>query len=137
MPLFNIVIKMKEGKIYDIVWDSSCSGCKKRNCKIFESFSIVNNSHKFDLKNCFFENNKCSDDPSSTICDPKFYITWFGTDKKKRQLQTSSLAMSKFKRYSTSSLFNSILDIFHKSNEFMKNKFIGISSAIDRIFNNL
>ena len=45
--------------------------------------------------------------------------------------------MSKFKRYSTSSLYNSILDIFHESNEKMKEKFNDISLSIGKIFQNL
>lgn len=127
---------MKEGKIYDIVWDNSCSGCKKDQCQIFKSYSIYNESNSIEIKNCFLENNKCKDNSESTVCDPKFYITWFGTDKNKRQLQSSSLAMSKFKRYSTSSLYNSILDIFHESNEKMKDEFINISSSIGEIIKN-
>ena len=128
---------MKEGKIYDIVWDNSCSGCKKDQCRSFKSNSIYNESNSIEIKNCFLENNKCEDNSESTLCDPKFYITWFGTDKNKRQLQSSSLAMSKFKRYSTSSLYNSILDIFHESNEKMKEKFNDISLSIGKIFQNL
>ena len=128
---------MKEGKIYDIVWDNSCSGCKKDQCRSFKSNSIYNESNSIEIKNCCLENNKCKDNSESTVCDPKFYITWFGTDKNKRQLQSSSLAMSKFKRYSTSSLYNSILDIFHESNEKMKEKFNDISLSIDKIFQNL
>ena len=48
-------------------------------------------------ENCY-ENDmsKCG----NNNCDPKFYITWFGTDAKKNQLKSSNLALSKFKKYS-------------------------------------
>ena len=126
---------MKEGKIYDIVWDNSCSGCKKDQCQIFKSYSIYNESNSIEIKNCFLENNKCKDNSESTVCDPKFYITWFGTDKNKRQLQSSSLAMSKFKRYSTSSLYNSIIDIFNNTKGNMEQQWNDISNSIHEILN--
>ena len=137
VPLFNLVVKVKEGKIYEVVWDQSCNGCKKAQCKEFQTNSIFNVSEKGFIKNCFSQFNDCNKEKSSINCDPKFYITWFGTDKKNRQLKSSALAMSKFKRYSTSSLYYSILDIFHESNEKMKEKFNDISLSIGEIFQNL
>ena len=44
-------------------------------------------------------------------CAPKFYITWFGTDKNGNQFKTSNLAMSKFQKYSISDLYDSIKNI--------------------------
>ncbi len=67
------------------------------------------------------------------MCDPKFYITWFGTDKKKRQLQCSALAMSKFKKYSTSSLYKSIIDVFNNSTENIVQYWDEINSSIQKI----
>ena len=60
------------------------------------------NCYEDQMKNC--NNGKC---------DPKFYITWFGTDKDKRQLKTAGLAMTKFKHYSVGSLYSSIKGIFN------------------------
>ena len=59
-------------------------------------------------KNCYENKDKCD----GNKCDPKFYITWFGTDKDGNQLKSANLAMSKFKKYSVSSLYNSVKDIF-------------------------
>ena len=42
------------------------------------------NCYEDQMKNC--NNGKC---------DPKFYITWFGTDKNGNQLKSSNLALSK------------------------------------------
>ena len=62
-------------------------------------------------QNCYESSkNNCS----GNKCDPKFYITWFGTDKNGNQLKTSNLAMSKFKQYSISSLYSSVKDTLNK-----------------------
>ena len=57
-------------------------------------------------ENCY--EVECTDNK----CDPKFYITWFGTDKNGNQLKSSNLALSKFKKYSVDALFSSVEDIF-------------------------
>lgn len=62
------------------------------------------NCYEDQMKNC--NNGKC---------DPKFYITWFGTDKNNNQLKSSNLALSKFKKYSIASLYQSMKDIFTPS----------------------
>ena len=57
-------------------------------------------------ENCY--EIECADNK----CDPKFYITWFGTDKNGNQLKSSNLALSKFKKYSVDALISSVKDIF-------------------------
>jgi hypothetical protein len=109
--MFNLVIKMEEGNIYDIVWDNGCFDCDN-NCQTnIISQSAFNSSITQTYENCY-ENEECNSNEISN-CDPKFYITWFGTDKDKRQLKTAGLAMTKFKHYSVSSLYSSIKDIFN------------------------
>ena len=108
--MFNLVIKVKEGKIYDIVWDNACYDCIKyceNNIKSYDddknNTMTYENCYEADTENCYTDKD--------TNCDPKFYITWFGTDKKGNQLKTSNLAMSKFKKYSVSSLYSSVKNI--------------------------
>ena len=110
--MFNLVIKVKDGKISDIVWDNACYDCIdncEKNIKSYDDEIFKNNTMTYqncyepDIKKCIQNNNEC---------DPKFYITWFGTDKNGNQLKSSNLAMSKFKKYSISSLYNSVKDIF-------------------------
>ena len=127
---------MKEGKIFEIIWDDSCSGCKKDRCINYESNSMLNFTQKKIIKNCNEDIKFCSDDPSSNHCDPKFYVTWFGSDKKKRQLQSSSLAMTKFKRYSTTSLYKSIRDIFKDTIRFVEGKWNLINNYASDIIKN-
>lgn len=42
-------------------------------------------------------------------------MTWFGTDKDKKQLKSSNLSMSRFREYSIGSLYNSAKDVFNKT----------------------
>ena len=110
--MFNLVIKMEKGKIYDIVWDNGCFDCDN-NCKNdLVSVSAFNSSFSQTYENCY-ETETCVTNNGVNNCDPKFYITWFGTDKDKRQLKTAGLAMTKFKHYSVSSLYSSIKGIFN------------------------
>ena len=60
------------------------------------------------LDKCFNNANKEEEEKYA----PKFYITWFGTDKNGNQFKTSNLAMSKFQKYSISYLYDSIKNIF-------------------------
>ena len=77
------------------------------------SYNITNSSKTMTYQNCYdSEIDKCKED--NTLCDPKFYITWFGTDKNGKQLKSSNLAMSKFKQYSISALYTAVRDIFKK-----------------------
>ena len=103
---------MKEGKIYDIVWDNGCFNCIKNcesNIKSYDDEILKNKTMTYD--NCYESDIKGCIEKDSKKCDPKFYITWFGTDKNGNQLKTANLAMSKFTKYSISSLYSSVKNI--------------------------
>ena len=106
-----MVVKVKKGVIYEIVWDNACYDCDDSCTKNIQTLSGDKNK-TMTYESCYKDLNSCSNEYD---CDPSFYITWFGTDKNKRQLKTSNLAMSKFKRYSIKSLYNSVKNIFKKN----------------------
>ena len=96
----NLVIKVNEGKIYDMVWDNNCFSCDKKNCeKNIIAKSIFDDNTQI-YENCF---KKCkNEDKSKKIkkkLEPKFYVTWFGTDKDKKQLKTYEEAKKKYKSH--------------------------------------
>jgi hypothetical protein len=66
-------------------------------------------------------------------CDPKFYVTWFGTDAESRPLQSSGLAMSKFRQYSIGSLYNSTKSAFDGVITDIKNTFNDIANKTQEI----
>ena len=96
---------MDKGKIYEIVWDNDCFDCDDICDK--HNLTSVTGNNRTEEKNCFSK-----DANNSTLNDPTFYVTWFGTDKNKRQLKTANLAMSKFKHYSIGSLAKSVKNLF-------------------------
>ena len=108
--MHNLVIKMEEGKIYEIVWDNGCFDCDKENCvNNILSKSVFDPLIDKKYGNCKESQNE-SEGKSGNHLVPKFYITWFGTDKQKRQLKTAGLAMTKFKPYITSGSFSSSIN---------------------------
>ena len=113
VPIFNIVIKINKGYITEIFWDHQCYGCKDDYC--FTNKINYTNSNDSNLietyKNCKGNFEENTDDNTN---DPKFYITWFGTDKHKRQMKSSNLAISKFKQYSVEDLYKSVKESIQK-----------------------
>ena len=114
--MHNLVIKMEEGKIYEIVWDNGCFDCDKKECiKNIPTKSIFDPKMNKAYDNCTETGNKNKhekekdkpEEPLSNYFVPKFFITWFGTDANKRQLKTAGLAMTKFKPYINSGSFTS------------------------------
>ena len=103
---------MEEGNIYDLVWDNGCFDCDDSCQEGIISSSAFNSSITQTYDNCY-ETEACTISSEASNCDPKFYVTWFGTDKDKRQLKTAGLAMTKFKHYSVGSLYSSIKDVFN------------------------
>ena len=103
---------MEEGNIYDLVWDNGCFDCDDSCQEGIISSSAFNSSITQTYDNCY-ETEACTISSEVSNCDPKFYVTWFGADKDKRQLKTAGLAMTKFKHYSVSSLYSSIKGLFN------------------------
>ena len=113
------MVKVIDGKITDIVWDNGCFDCNETLCDKSNVTSInpqkSNDTVKFE--NCVLENlgESCPKEVTEgnyTACEPKFYVTWFGSDVNGRQMKSSNLAMSKFKQYSIGSLVSSVKNIF-------------------------
>ena len=107
--MLNLVIKMDKGTVYEIVWDNGCFTCKDDKCeKDLISKSVDDDNNILKYENCF---ENCEKDNTDENLEPKFYITWFGSDKNKRQLKTAGLAMTKFKPYISESFRTSIRDL--------------------------
>ena len=104
---------MEEGKIYEIVWDNGCFSCSSSYCvKNLISKNVFDQSTTQSYENCKEVEEKDEQNGNKNL-EPKFYITWFGTDKNKRQLKTAGLAMRKFKPYiSTNSFYSRIKGLF-------------------------
>lgn len=127
-------MKVDEGVIKDIVWDNQCYSCEENKCvKNIKAYNLYNSSIIESYSNCQVDvdvNNN-----QSYLYDPKFYLTWFGTDKDKRQMKSANLAMSKFKQYSISSLYESVKDSFTVGEDIVDPK--EINKTIEEILKNV
>jgi hypothetical protein len=90
------------------VWDNACYDCEDKCENNIISISEIDRKKTMNYQNCYETKDNCNNNK----CDPKIYITWFGTDKNGNQLKSSNLALSKFKKYSISSLYNSVKNMF-------------------------
>jgi hypothetical protein len=76
----------------------------------------------------------CAADKNSIFnCDPKFYVTWFGTDVDKKPLKSSNLSMSRFRQYSVGSLYNSAKDAFNKTVATLITTYEDVASKVNEI----
>ena len=132
-PLLNIVIKVEKGNIYDIVWDNNCYSCKDDQCHEYLSVNINNDSDSKSFKNCYKKDESCGSEKDTLNCDPKLYVTWFGTDKDNRQMKSSNMAMSKFKHYSIGSLYDNLCEAFDKQKDSIN--FDEIKDNVEKILN--
>lgn len=80
----------------------------------------------------------CGDTKNNTFdCDPKFYITWFGTDAENRPLQSSGLAMSRFRQYSVVDLYVGARDVFNNTIGQIKNTFDDIKNKTEQVLKDI
>ena len=86
----------------------------------------------FNIQNC--KVSQCASDKSAVFnCDPKFYVTWFGTDGAGRPLQSAGLAMSRFRQYNIGSLYTSAVNVFNKTITDITNTFTDISTKTNAL----
>ena len=90
------------------MWDNACYDCEDKCENNIISISEIDRKKTMNYQNCYETKDNCNNNK----CDPKIYITWFCTDKNGNQLKSSNLALSKFKKYSISSLYNSVKNMF-------------------------
>jgi len=128
------VIKVEKGVIYDVIWDNDCFSClTSSDCYTNSDLTYLNDtSIKTTEKNC--KSKLCTLDANNAFnCDPKFYITWFGTDKNGKQFKSSNLSMSRFRQYAVGSLYNAAKDAFNSTMATLKNTWEDVKTTTDNI----
>jgi hypothetical protein len=76
----------------------------------------------------------CAADKNNIFnCDPKFYITWFGTDVDKKPLKSSNLSMSRFRQYAVGALYNSAKDAFNQTVQTLIDTYTDVATKVDEI----
>ncbi len=80
--------------------------------------------------------SECNDNGKGNFeCDPKFYITWFGTDVNGKQMKSSNLSMKKFRKYAVGSLYNSAKDAFNSTISTLEKTWNDVKNKADEIIN--
>ena len=127
---------MKKGIVSEVVWDNDCYSClTSDSCYSSNQTYFYNSSIFVTDKNC--KQPLCNVDVNSVFdCDPKFYITWFGTDAAGYQLKSSNLAMSRFRMYAVGSLYNSAKDAFNTTMSTLKNTWESVKKTTEDIISN-
>lgn len=117
--------------------DNDCFNCFYGDCYTnANQASLFNSSLIYSVSNC--KQALCSTDKNDVFnCDPKFYITWFGTDKDKKQMKSSNLSMSRFRQYSIGSLYNSAKDAFNKTIGEIVNTYNDVKTKTEEIIKGL
>ena len=91
VAFYTVIIELDEGRVDDVYWDTSCTGCSDSLC--IDGF-------------CSIENSDCGE----FNCDIQVYIGWLGTDSDGRHMISSGQRYGAFTKYSSSELYDNILD---------------------------
>lgn len=133
--MFNVVIKLDKGVIKEVVWDNDCWSCGFGGCLEYSVTSLKVQNEIFKEKNCLDPICDIKNSTNAFECDPKFYVTWFGTDVDGTQLQSSNLSMSRFRQYSIGSLFNSAKGVFNTTITKLKDTYEDVVKGAEDFIN--
>jgi len=103
MSLFSAVVSVLDGKIISVAWDNGCYFCDYTTC-------VTDSTGANCPSNGCFNTNI-----TATSCDPKVYVSWFGTDKNGYKLTSSGLRFSRFTQFSVTSLINDAQNVVDTS----------------------
>lgn len=132
-----MVIKLDKGAVQDVVWDNGCYSClTASDCYTNNVTDIIYNNSTYQYKNC---KQALCDTTQTTVfqCDPKFYVTWFGTDANGNQLKSSNLAMSRFRDYAIGSLYDSAKSAFNSSLTTLESTYNQVKNKTQEVINQM
>jgi len=116
-----VIIHLDQGVVNRMVWDSSCNLCAHGG-----SDEV---SCEWDRSNttCPGESGQCSDcyahllpgacGADATVCTPKIYVAWLGTDKHGQPLLSAGSVLSRFAEYALAGVTNLVVDEISKLGE--------------------
>lgn len=96
--LLSLVVNLREGVIHSFAWDNGCDACGPQRCMrsalSLNTTTLVPGAELESSGSCGKSHTDCA--ASSEGCDLQVLITWAGTDKDGRHLQTAGRRLSKF-----------------------------------------
>jgi len=96
--LYNIVIRIDDGKVTELIWDNVCGLCSGLTCNT----TILEDNTPTNLCDV---SETCNGKDYVASCDPKLYITWVGTDVDGTPMISAGMRLSQFVQYSISGLY--------------------------------
>lgn len=107
VPFYTLIIEMKNGKIKAMTWDDAgCWGCEASECLNDMDCSV-------DSRTCgkaiTTDDDKDIEEPPVTNCNVKVYVGWFGTDANGRYSTSAGKRLSRFRKYSLATAYDSAL----------------------------
>jgi len=97
--LYNLVIRLTDGIVTELVWDNTCGICSDLSCYT----DAMDDGQATNL--CEVQST-CKGTTYTASCDPKIYVTWIGTDSAGTALTSAGLRMSQFTKYSITGLYS-------------------------------
>jgi hypothetical protein len=92
----SLVVNVHEGIISSFTWDNSCEACGPQRCmKSAESLGACGRNHV-----------RCTDSKGS--CDLTVLVTWAGTDKDGRHMQSAGRRVSRFSGATINSMYETM-----------------------------
>lgn len=107
--ILSLVINMRKGMIHSFAWDNGCAACGSERCMksaLSLDQSMVPGAEKFNTGSCGRTYVTCED--PKTPCDMQILVTWAGTDRDGRHLQTAGRRLSKFSGTTLNSLYETM-----------------------------
>lgn len=109
VSVYTAVMHVKDGELEGITWDDGCFFCEEDSAScIATSMTWAGepiSTGNLAGKGCAQSKAECGQDPAQ--CGLKVYVVWTGTDKNGRFLTSAGTRFSRFKQYSTGTLYKS------------------------------
>lgn len=110
--LLSLVINLRDGVIHSFIWDNSCAACGPQRCMrsalSLNTTSSLPGSELDESGCCGLSHADCSASPED--CDLQVLVTWAGTDKEGRHLQSAGRRISRFSGATVASMYETFDD---------------------------
>jgi len=108
--LLSLVVNVRDGVIHSFAWDNSCDACGPQRCMnsalSVDNTTMLPGEKRGSSGTCGSSHVQCADPQVS--CDLQILVTWAGTDKDGRHLQSAGRRLSQFGGNTMSSLYETM-----------------------------
>lgn len=110
--LLSLVVNLRDGVVHSLVWDNGCAACGPQRCMKsalgLDPVTMLPGNEKENSGSCGQTHVHCGSDKAT--CDLNVLVTWAGTDKNGRHLQSAGRRLSKFGGTTMASVYETVDD---------------------------